>query len=339
MQALVTGGNGHLGYNLVLALRAAGHHVRASVRSLSDEAKTAPLRALGDVEIVEAELHQPERLRSAMEGVEVLFHAAAVYGYVDRSRDREVIDSSVIGAENALRAAADAKVRRIVFTSSEVTLPLTARGAPPVTETDWTADLRIPYFRAKVEGERAAWRLAKELGLDMVSLLPGGITGPGFRRNTPTIDILEAVLGNAFRMGVPEGNFPMVDVRDVTRAHLMAAEKAVGGRFILVDAHPSYREIIAAVARIEPRVKPPLMAMPAFMTPLMPFFDWLNHATLGTPRTVTPEVAASVISGKVWNASPERAKRELGWVPEVPFEQSLRDTITTIRANRAPSTA
>ena len=52
MRVLVTGGNGHLGYNLVRGLVDAGHTVRASVRSLSDPAKTSALRQLVNVELV-----------------------------------------------------------------------------------------------------------------------------------------------------------------------------------------------------------------------------------------------------------------------------------------------
>ena len=125
MRALVTGGNGHLGYNLVKALLEGGHTVRASVRSLSDAAKTAPLKALGPVELVEAVLERPDQLRAAMEGIEVLFHAAAVYAYIDDGREQEIMDAAVKGAEAALRAAADARVRKVVLTSSAVTVPLT----------------------------------------------------------------------------------------------------------------------------------------------------------------------------------------------------------------------
>ncbi|MEK9721810.1 MAG: NmrA family NAD(P)-binding protein, partial [Quisquiliibacterium sp.] len=107
MRALVTGGNGHLGYNLVLALLAAGHTVRASVRSLSDEAKTAPLRRLEGVELVQAQMDRPEQLRAAMDGVQVLFHAAAVYSVAEPERNQDILDSSLKGTEAALRAAAD----------------------------------------------------------------------------------------------------------------------------------------------------------------------------------------------------------------------------------------
>ena len=334
MRALVTGGNGHLGYNLVKALLEGGHTVRASVRSLADTAKTAPLRALGPVELVEATLEQPEQLRAAMEGIEVLFHAAAIYAYLDAGREQEIMDAAVKGAEAALRAAADAHVRKVVLTSSAVTVPLTLPGAPPSTEEHWTADTRVTYIRAKTEAERRAWPLAKELGLSLVTVLPGAICGPGFARNTPSLDVVEAMMYGAFRMGVPDANFPYVDVRDVVSAHIMVAEQDVQGRFLAInDEQPHFRKMLDTMHRIDARVKLPLMGMPDFMVPALPLFDRLNAWTLGTPRIASADLLAT-LRGRRWNASNHRAREILGWAPKLSLEDSLRDTMTVLRARR-----
>ncbi|RPH58978.1 MAG: hypothetical protein EHM83_16515 [Burkholderiales bacterium] len=61
-------------------------------------------------------------------------------------------------------------MRKVVLTSSVMTLPLTAPGGPPSDERQGTTDLRVPYIRAKTEGERVAWRLAGELGLGRAPL-------------------------------------------------------------------------------------------------------------------------------------------------------------------------
>jgi dihydroflavonol-4-reductase len=335
MRALVTGGNGHLGYNLVKALLDGGHTVRASVRSLADAAKTAPLRQLGAVELVEAEMNRPDQLRAAMEGVDVLFHAAAVYSVAETGRDQEILDSSLKGAETALRAAADARVGKVVLTSSIVTLPMTAPGAPPSTEADWTEDTRIVYFRAKKEAEQLAWKLAGELKLNMATVLPGQIGGPGFARNTPTLDQLEAMMSGAFRMGVPDLNMLYIDVRDVASAHVLAAERDGQGRFIAVcDEAPTWRCIMEVMHGIDPRVKPALMTLPGVMNPFLVYFDWLFSKVYGTPRTASPEVIGTVI-GKRFNASNRRAREVLGWAPKVSLEDSLRDTMAALRANRA----
>lgn len=335
MHALVTGANGHLGFNLVQALRARGHQVRASVRSLADAAKTAPLRALGPVELVEAALDQPLHLRAAVDGVDTLFHVAAVYSTCEPGREQEILDAAIRGTANMLHAAADARVRKVVLTSSVVAVPLTAPGAPPSTEADWNEDLRVPYIRAKTEGERLAWRLADELALNLATVLPGGISGPGFRRNTPTIDLIEAAMRGEFRLVAPAGNFSFVDVRDVAQAHILAAERDAHGRFIACnDVQPSFRALVETMHRIDPRVKLPLIDLPSFMVPLLPLFDRACHVLLGTPRIATPEVVATGVSGRRWNVSSARAKAVLGWAPAIPFEQSLRETMDTLRARQ-----
>jgi dihydroflavonol-4-reductase len=332
MRVLVTGANGHLGYNLVQALLAAGHQVRASVRSLDDVSKTARLKALGSVELVQAELHRRDELRAAMEDIEVLFHAAAVYTYADRSRATEMQAASVAGTEKALRAAADARVRKVVLTSSIVTVPFTRPGAPPTDESSWQDDLRTPYIRAKTEGERTAWRLASQLRLNLVTVLPGAATGPGFARSTPSIDMVEALMRGAMRMGAPDMNFPLVDVRDVVSAHLLAAERDCEGRFIACnDVLPTFHAMLEAMRAIDPLVPRPLMTMPDFVVPLLPWLEKLNHLTIGAPLVGSPEFFASM-RGKVWNASNRRAKEVLGWQQTVTMEQTLGDTMAALRA-------
>lgn len=334
MQTLVTGANGHLGFNLVQALRDAGHRVRASVRSLADPAKTKRLAALGGVELAEAELTRPEQLRAAMDGVDVLFHAAAVYAYVADGREQEILDASIKGAEAALRAAADAGVRKVVLTSSVVTLPFTAPGAPPSDERHWTTDLRVSYIRAKTEGERVAWRVAGELGMNLVTVLPGGIVGPGFTRNTPSIDVIEMISRGALRLGVPDMNYPLVDVRDVVAAHLLAAERDCEGRFAVInDVQPTFRAMAETMHAIDPKIPLPMMTMPRLLTKMLPLVDGLNRLLLGTPRTLSRELAGS-LDGKIWNISNRRIKETLGWRQSIPMEQALRDTLETIRSNR-----
>ncbi|MCD4720712.1 MAG: NAD-dependent epimerase/dehydratase family protein [Desulfobacula sp.] len=331
MKVLVTGANGHLGYNLIKGLLKKEHTVRGSIRSLKDTRKVQRLKSLGDIDLVEADLNRPDQLEAAMEGIDLLFHTAAVYSYTEPGRKQEIIDASIKGIENTFYAAVQAKVRKIVLTSSVVTLPMTLPNTPPSNESNWTNDKRVPYIKAKTEGEKLAWKIAREKKLHMVSILPGTIAGPGFARNTPTIDVLEALMMGAMRLGVMQMNYPYVDVRDVVTAHILAGEKECEGRFIVCnDISPMFRDIIETMHSLDSKIPLPLMTLPNFMMGAMGFFDKFNRLTLGTPLIASPEFMATM-KGKLWNFSNQRIKDVLGWQQQISMEQSLHDTIEEIR--------
>ena len=331
MKVLVTGAGGHLGFNLIGALVAAGHEVRGSLRSLADGRAVARLKAAGARDVVAAPLESEPRLRAAMDGMDALVHTAAVYLLHAPGRDAEIVSASVDGVERAFRAAGDARIRRIVLTSSIVTLPMTPPGAPAVDESRWAEDLRVPYFRAKTLAERRAWELGKELGLDLVTVLPGAFGGPGFARNTPTIDLVEAIMKGAMRIAAPPVAYPYLDVRDVASAHVLALESGATGRFIAIaEPIPSLTEVAQAMHGVDRRVAKPLVTLPAFTMPVLPWLESLASMLDKTARTMTPEMAATM-RGRTFNISSARIRRELGWQPAISMRQSLADTMQAIR--------
>ncbi|KAB2850289.1 MAG: NAD-dependent epimerase/dehydratase family protein [Hyphomicrobiaceae bacterium] len=332
MRILVTGANGHLGQNLLRELKSRGHALRASVRSLKDPSKTGSIAALG-VEIVEADLDRPRTVRAAMDRIDVVCHAAAVYAIVADGRKDEILKAGIDGVEVAMRAAKDAGVKKFVLTSSVVTLPLTKPGAPPVTEEDWASDLRSPYIRAKTEGERRGWELSRDLGLPLVSILPGAFGGPGFDRNTPTIDLIQSILAGNLAFGAPDINYPYCDVRDVARAHALAVEADCGGRFIACnDESPMLADLARRIKAIDPKVAVPLWTIPDPVLNVAYWLEWGYSKLTGVSRTLAPEMM-STVRGLRWNCSNNRAARVLGWRPEISLRQSLADTIAVIRGN------
>jgi len=336
VRVLVTGAAGHMGYNLCRALLARGsYEVRASVRSKDDAAKADPVRALGDLEVVGLDARDPDAFDKALAGVEVLFHVAAPYVvFTGKERGEAIVREGVEGATTAIRAAARAGVRKVVLTSSIVALPMVRPGDPPATEDQWATDLQLPYVREKVEAEQAAWQLAGELGVHLVTVLPGGLGGPGFLRRTPTFDIFEGILLGALRFGAPDGNFTWVDVRDCAEGHVLAAEKDVRGRFTITnDENPSWAEYSRLFHEIEPSVPVAPVVLPQFMNAMFPFFDALNAKVLGTARVATPEGMAST-RGLLYVPSNARARRELGWEPKIPLRQSLAAFVESVRAVR-----
>lgn len=331
MKILVTGANGHLGFNLVKELLKTDHAVRGSIRSLKDTNKVKRLNSLGDLELVEVNLDRKDQLIAALEGIDLLFHMAAVYSYAEPGREKEIIDASLTGIKNTFEAAHEAGVKKIVLTSSVVTLPLPNPNEPAVDESYWTNDTRVPYLKAKTEGEKLAWELAKEKNLNMVSVLPGAIGGPGFERPTPTIDMLQALMMGSMRLGVLKMNSPYVDVRDVVSAHILVGEKECDGRFIACnDKSPMLREIIETMHSVDNKVPLPLITLPNFLMGAGGFFDKFNNLLLGTPLTVSPDLIATM-KGKSWNFSNKRIKETLGWQQQFSLKQSIGDTMDEIK--------
>jgi dihydroflavonol-4-reductase len=335
-KVFVTGANGHVGNNLVKALLERGYKVRASVRDASDPEKTR-LLPTGDIELVSLDVRDAELFAQASEGVDILFHVAATYKNYTSSKqeDDEMRSDAIEGARAAVMAAARNRIPRMVLTSSAVTIPMVPRGGPATTEAEWRTDFTLPYHEAKTVAEQEAWKLAKEHGVNMVSVLPGAILGPGFSRGTSSTNGIESIMLGGLKNGTPNANFPAVDIRDVIDGHIRAAESSATGRFIIVNDHlPTLEELGRLAHSIDPSIPPPGKVLPDFVMTLGPFFDWLNHKTLGAPRTVGSEFIAAV-KGKEWTMSNARAKRELGWSQRIPLEQSVADTIATLRQLRS----
>jgi UDP-N-acetylglucosamine/UDP-N-acetyl-alpha-D-glucosaminouronate 4-epimerase len=149
VNALVTGGAGFIGSNLVSALLERGDDVRVLDNfSTGNRANLAGL----DVEVVEGELRSYERVHAAVRGIEVVYHLGAL-GSVPRSVQDPLTSSAVNveGTLNVLLAARDEGVRRVIFSSSTSVygssreLP-TSESAPP--------DPISPYGVAKLAAER-----------------------------------------------------------------------------------------------------------------------------------------------------------------------------------------
>ena len=177
--------------------------------------------------------------------------------------------------------------------------------------------------------------LANELGLDLATVLPGAFGGPGFQRNTPSIDFVETIMAGALRLGAPPFNYPWVDVRDVAEAHRLVLDSGARGRFAAVnDLQPTVTEIAHAMHALDRSVPEPMMTLPTFLMPLLPWLEAVSSRIDGTARSLTPELAGT-LKGRIWNISNAKIRRELGWAPRFSLEQSLADTMTAIRAQAA----
>ena len=265
MKVLVTGAAGHLGFNLVAALLAERPY-RPRVRALPFQfggGRSRPRRGS------DGRRRGAARKRSGLARGDGRHGCARPYGRdlssaCTRARRRDR------GGERGRRRRGITRRARRAHRAYRVDVvhrhpAHDTGGSPAVDENAWTTDLRVPYFRAKTLAERRAWELARELKLDLVTVLPGPFGGPGFVRNTPSIDVIEAIMKGAMRVAAPPVSFPYVDVRDVARAHVLALGSRASGRFIAIDEPvPTLAEIAHLMNAIDRRVPAPLMTLPAF---------------------------------------------------------------------------
>jgi UDP-N-acetylglucosamine/UDP-N-acetyl-alpha-D-glucosaminouronate 4-epimerase len=238
MKALVTGGGGFIGSNVVRALLARGDDVRVLDNfSTGSRANLAGLEH--DVQLVEGDLRSYERVHAAVRGAEVVFHQGALPS-VPRSVQDPLTTTAVNieGTLNVLLAARDEGVRRIVNASSSSVYGNT--GSLPRVETQ-APDPISPYAVAKLAAERFCTSFTRVYGMEIVSLRYFNVFGP---RQDPTSQYAAVV--PRFIRAIADGepvtiygdgdqsrDFTFVD--NVVAANLLAADAPdVGGEIVNV---------------------------------------------------------------------------------------------------------
>ena len=324
--SLVTGANGHLGNNLVRALAAKGLPVVAGIRNPAHRAK---LSGPG-CKVVIADLLDKATLASAMRGVSVLYQAGAVFKHWAKDPEREIYQANLQGTRNALEAAATAGVKRVVYVSS---LGALDRSKTPITANTWNPSQANVYFRSKTDSEKLAWELARKLGLDMVSVLPGAMIGESCFSPTPTMALFKTILDRKLPVD-PGFFFNFVDVTDVAEGCWLAATQGrPGERYLLANQNPSAVGEIVKIAQemfpernIKTPSKPPKFVL-GIVVSLM--------ERIARMRGVEPELQrnflAEFTAREVCDVS--QARRELGFNPAAPHD-AIKTTLAYMASSR-----
>ncbi|MGW3550057.1 NAD-dependent epimerase/dehydratase family protein [Streptomyces griseoincarnatus] len=328
MRVLVTGGAGFIGSHVVTALRTRGHE------PVVLDVRTDPA----------ADVRAPDAVRAALRGVDAVCHQAAMVGLGTGFADApEYVSRNDLGTAVLLTAMADAGVRRLVLAGSMVVYgegryecprhgvvrpgpraeedlaagrfepPCPVCGAalaPGLVAEDAPADPRNVYATTKLAQEHLAAAWARATGGSAVSLRYHNVYGPGMPRDTPY-----AGVASFFRSALARGEAPrvfedggqrrdFVHVRDVASANVAALE-----------------------------ADPPAGALTAYNT------------GSGTPHTVgemahalaeahggpSPVVTGDYRLGDVRHitADSTRLRTDLGWKPEITFEEGMREFAAT----------
>ena len=326
---LVTGANGHVGFVLTKFLVERGYNVRASVRDKNNPELISHLSPL-NVEIVELDLMKPETIENAMEGREGLFQVAAVYKSWAKNPQEEIIDPSIIGGINALKAARKANVKKVVFTSSTAAVGRSGPKGRALNEDDWNDKSKHPYSYAKTEAERRAWEYANAVDMNVVVINPTAVIGPYFHRHTPSTMLFDKILKGELKV-LPPQTFGYVDVRDVALGHIRAYENEnAEGRHILCTQCIDGFELMDLIQEVEPELEVPRKIAPLWKVKMFARLEAMRTIFGQTPR-VSPQTVKEYM-GKITNYDSSKARGTLGWNP-MNLKDSIRDTMNWIKHN------
>ncbi len=325
---LVTGANGHLGFTITKYLSEKGYNVFAGVRNISDSSKTRLLDDL-DVTLVELDITNVSQVQNAAEKVDGIIHTAAALSLTGKPRD--IIDQTVKGAMNVVKAAHISNVSKVIYTSSSRVLGAVSTKEEPLNENSWNNDCKVPYFVAKIIAEKEVIEYANENNMNVVCVIPSVILGPNINRFSESTELIRKIMENELPVIVPVVlNF--VDVRDAAKVHIAAYEDSNAKRRYIVGNGPMYMgelfDHVAANYKIQkPKVS---LSRPAFI--IASYIAKLISFLTRKPPQTTPQQAREFTKG-IRYLDISRIKNEFG-IELRPVDVTIRDTVNYIVDNQ-----
>ena len=316
--ALVTGATGFVGNAVARALIRNGRQVRVLARRQSNPKL---LSGLG-VELFYGDLRKPESLGPAVQGCREVYHVAAQYTFFN-PEPGEIYASNVEGTHNILKAALQANVGRVVYTSTVGAVGIPEDGQPGDEDTPISLfDCKGHYKRSKFLAEQEAISFYRK-GLPLVIVNPSAPVGICDVKPTPTGKMILDFLNRKMPAYIDTG-LNLIDVDDCAMGHLLAAEKGrPGERYILGHKNLTLREILEELSILTglraPKVQIPYKVALGFAH----FSEGLSRLTRRPPAI---EVEAVQLGRKRMFFSPAKAVRELG-LPQTSIREALRKSV------------
>jgi 3beta-hydroxy-delta5-steroid dehydrogenase/steroid delta-isomerase len=328
---LVTGGAGYLGQNLALELVRRGATVRVF-----------DLKRLGSshhrLEVVVGDIRDLEKVRKACEGIETVFHTAAVMnflGFATRAQREESFSINVGGVLNILRASKELGVKRLIHTSTN---NVTFDG--PVLDGDestpYAKNPRDLYTETKIIAEKLVLEANGRRDLLTCAIRPGGIYGP--EDQLVLARMVEECARGRLLATVGDGTAKsdnsfidnLVDGQIEAARHLFPGSPVCGEAYFITDGVPInyfdfYRPFIEGMGFEFPRWRLPAPGLYA-VAAVWEFLHW----TLRIPRPLLTRMEVRKMTVSHYSRI-EKAQRDFGWRPKVSVEQANRLSLVYCR--------
>ncbi len=329
LTCLITGATGFVGGHLAEAAQARGLTVRSLARPGSD---TALLDRLG-VEVCRGDLADPEAVRKAATGVDLVFHCAAKVG--DRGPVEEYRAVNVEALRTLLDAVKGRPLRRFVHLSSLGVYE--ARHHHGTDESEPLPERHSDgYTQTKVEAERLALQYQCEHAVPVVVLRPGFIYGPRDRTLMPEV-VKNLTAGKVHYLGGDQRLLNTIYVGNLVEAFFRAVESpaAIGQVYNLTDGEAVTRQRFFEAVCGGLDLPLPHQRLPRRLAALVVrLLRWQGLRAERKGRTALLPPARYKFLLLNLDFSIEKAKRELGYRPPYTFDQGMAETIAWYKQNR-----
>ncbi len=278
---VVTGVGGYIAKYVTAELLESGYSVVGTVRSLNRaDAIRSSIGLTSDTSnltFAEVDLLTDAGWSEVMDGADYVMHIASPFTLDEPKDENELIAPAVEGTQRVLRAADSAGVKRVVVTSSVLTLFM-GRGSGRYGPDSWSdVNAKIgAYPKSKTLAEQTAWRLAEDMSTEVVTVLPGYVIGPAIsgRPEGASADAVSDMI-NGKLPGIPDLHIPMVDVRDVAKLHVAAMQSpgAAGKRLIGSQSEPTAMGSLAETLTDAGYTKVPARKLPTGLVKFLGVFN------------------------------------------------------------------
>lgn len=324
MRVFITGATGYIGANLALKLANAGHTVHALVRN----PEKATLLNHPNIRFFRGNILDTESIHKAIHSCEAVFHLAA-YARVWAKTPATYFEINVEGTKNILKAALEAGVRKMVYTSTAGVIG-PSDGQPSSEDTTRMVDFFNEYESSKLISENWALYYLKK-GLSTVIVYPPRVYGPGVMSESNAVSkLIEQYISGKWKLmpgdGLRTGCYAYID--DVTDGHIKALESGVPGeRYILggenVDYHQLFKLIRKHSGMDQKLYKVPMPLMLAFGQ-----MQVLKYHLTGSPPLLTPSWVKKYLYD--WSLSSEKAVKDLQY-KITPLDEGIHQTVEWLK--------
>ena len=330
-KVLLTGISGYIANHCAVELLKNGYSVRGSLRNISKSEKIVnaikkEVDPKDNLEFCELNLLNDKGWDDAAKGCDFVMHIASPFINIEPKDENEYIRPAVDGTMRALKAAKSAGIKRVVLTSSMVSMLGNADKSIDIDSGTWTnikGKNVSAYSKSKTLAEQAAWNFIKDqtdnTKMELAVVNPGPVFGPSLSGDLSgaSMSMFTQMVQGKMPI-VPQASINMSDVRDIAKIHVLALEnkEASGKRFIVTTEKPYAFQDVAKILKSNGYDKVSTKLAPNF---LLKFMSNFNREAKSMKSFI----------GNTYNGNISSTMKTFNWKP-IAFEKTVLDTAKSI---------